>query len=108
MTEILRAVMWEQDIEEIFDSTRLSKGTIARIEEVLRWYPLMKIEGYNLAYAYREFITGRFIGTMPSWAEKRRSGFILNPHCPDFYGASAPGKTTLSQTSGGIILSRIN
>ena len=79
MNEILKAVIQAQDIKGIFEKNRLTQGTIARIEEVLHWYPLTKIEGHNLAYAYREFITRSFTGTMPSWAGEREIGRYLTP-----------------------------
>lgn len=79
MNAILRATITKQSRDRIYK--KLPKRVVARIEEVLGWYPLTKIEGHNLAYAYREFVTRNFTGTTPWWAEagEKEIGRYLTP-----------------------------
>lgn len=79
MNSILRLTMTGQSRDMIYKN--LPKSVVAKIEEVLGWYPLTEIEGHNLAYAYREFVTRNFTGTTPWWAEagEKEIGRYLTP-----------------------------
>lgn len=71
MNEIIRATLNLQDKIKIYERYSLSKKVINRIEEILGWYDLNKIEGNNLAYAYRDFITRAFTGTVAWWMREK-------------------------------------
>lgn len=81
MNKILLATLYDQDRERIYTARRLPRKEVHKINEVLGWYSLYEIEGYNLAYAYREFVTRRFTGTTPWWAGdgEKEIGRYLTP-----------------------------
>ena len=97
MNEIIRATLNGQDRFKIYERYSLTKKVIDHIEEVLNWYDLNQIEGYNLAYAYRDFITKAFTGSVAWWAKEKDKeiGRYLTPAAIiDFMvKVSAPEKT---------------
>lgn len=81
LNEILLASFQKRDRELIYKNYKFTKKVTKQIEEVLGRYDLKQIEGPNLAYAYRDFVTRNFIGTTPLWAGKgeKEVGRYLTP-----------------------------
>jgi len=81
LNEILLASFQKQDREPIYKKYKFTKKVAKQIEEILNRYALKQIEGPDLAYAYRDFVTRNFTGTTPLWAgkEEKEIGRYLTP-----------------------------
>jgi len=81
LNEILLASFQKQDGGSIYKKYKLAKKEVKHIEIVLNRYDLSQIEGPDLAYAYRDFVTRNFTGTTPKWAgeEEKKIGRYLTP-----------------------------
>lgn len=81
LNEILLASFQKRDKESIYKDYKFTKRVTKQIEEVLGRYDLKQIEGPDLAYAYRDFVTRNFTGTTPLWAGKgeKEVGRYLTP-----------------------------
>ncbi|OYD16670.1 hypothetical protein CH333_02900 [candidate division WOR-3 bacterium JGI_Cruoil_03_44_89] len=81
MNEILLASFQKRDKELIYKNYKFTQKVTKQIEEVLGRYDLKQIEGPDLAYAYRDFVTRNFTGTTPLWAGKggKEVGRYLTP-----------------------------
>ncbi|MDO9575973.1 MAG: N-6 DNA methylase [bacterium] len=81
LNEILLASFQKQNRESIYERYKFTKKVAKQIEEVLNRYSLSQIEGPDLAYAYRDFVTRNFTGTTPWWAgkEEKEIGRYLTP-----------------------------
>lgn len=69
LNEILLATFQRRSINPIYEEYRLIKRVRKPIEKILSRYDLTQIEGPDLAYAYREFVTANFTGKGFGWFE---------------------------------------
>lgn len=81
LNEILLPSFQKQNREPVYRKHKFTKKVIKQIEVVLNRYDLSQIEGPDLAYAYRDFVTRNFTGTTPWWAgkEEKEIGRYLTP-----------------------------
>ena len=81
LNEILLASFQKQNRDPIYKKHKFTKKVVQQIEIVLNRYDLSQIEGPDLAYAYRDFVTRNFTGTTPWWAgkEEKEVGRYLTP-----------------------------
>lgn len=79
LNEILLATFHGKDREIVYKNYEFPKKVIRRIEETLNRYDLTQIEGPDLAYAYREFVTQNFTGEGFGYCDKKEVGRYLTP-----------------------------
>jgi type I restriction-modification system DNA methylase subunit len=81
LNEILLTSFQKQNREPVYRKHKFTKKVTKQIEEVLGRYALSQIEGPDLAYAYRDFVTRNFTGTTPWWVgkEEKEIGRYLTP-----------------------------
>lgn len=79
LNELLLATFQKRDAKSIYRGYEFPKKVIQRIEEILNRYDLAQIEGPDVAYAYREFVTQNFTGKGFGWCAQKEVGRYLTP-----------------------------
>lgn len=79
LNELLLATFQKRDAKSIYKEYKFPKKVIQRIEEILNRYDLAQIEGPDVAYAYREFVTQNFTGKGFGWCAQEEVGRYLTP-----------------------------
>lgn len=79
LNDILLATFQKRDREAIYNEYKFPKKVVQRIEEILNRYDIRQIEGGDLAYAYREFVTRNFTGKGFGWCAQKEVGRYLTP-----------------------------
>lgn len=79
LNEILLATFQGLNREIVYKKYNFSNKIVKRIEEILNWYDLKQIEGPDLAYAYREFVTRNFTGKGFGYCDRKEVGRYLTP-----------------------------
>lgn len=81
LNEILLTSFQKKDKELVYKNYKFTKRVTKQIEEILSRYDLKQIEGPDLAYAYRDFVTRNFTGTIPLRTGEREKevGRYLTP-----------------------------
>lgn len=79
LNELLLATFQKRDTKSIYKEYKFPKKVIQRIEEILNRYDLAQIEGPDVAYAYREFVTQNFTGKGFGWCAQEEVGRYLTP-----------------------------
>jgi len=79
LNKLLLATFQKRDAKFIYEEYKFPKKVIQRIEEILNRYDLGQIEGPDVAYAYREFVTRNFTGRGFGWCAQEEVGRYLTP-----------------------------
>lgn len=81
MNRIIITLIHGENLRPIFEANNFPKRLRKNIRGLLGRYSLIDVEGYDLAYAYRDFVTRSFTGITPWWAGKgeKEIGRYLTP-----------------------------